>query len=64
MIKTKESGQHFAFVDFPNINDAEKAWRAYFLINFRFKDQPKKLENRVLVVNYCEDPKKNDDRKE
>lgn len=29
VIKTKESGQHFAFVDYPNINDAEKAWKSY-----------------------------------
>lgn len=28
VIKTKESGQHFAFVDFPDINHAEGAWLA------------------------------------
>lgn len=55
-IKTKEASNHFAFVDFPNINDAQKALIAS-------KEQVKILKGRPLLVNYCEDPKKNEDRK-
>lgn len=29
LIKTKDNGQHFAFIDYPDIKDTEKAWLAY-----------------------------------
>lgn len=55
-IKTKDAGSHFAFVDFPSIKDADDALMAS-------REQGKILKGRPLIVNYCEDPKKNEDRK-
>lgn len=35
-----------------------------FMFIFRARDAGKYLENKRLLVNYCEDPKKNEARKE
>jgi hypothetical protein len=38
IIKTKDNGQHYAFIDFPDINHAESAWKAYYINLFRARN--------------------------